>query len=550
MQHGSGDYASSAPAGGHYYPHQYAPPGPPGPNPYPPAADAPAPAGYASAPPYSVGGYPDQPPSAPSYSQPPQYAGYPPYNPAPYPPEPSPAPYYAYPQPTHTQPAPAAEPTPQPLPYDAPYYGGGYQQPAAAGYGDDDYLDEGAYAYTGDGGAELYGARGTAPTRSGAAMFDDYGRSIGLSSGGAGQPQGGGGGGGSVGGGFGKIARAVQKRSPMRMPVVVRRSFGLSCCQRVPEAPLMCFARYSSSSIDKIYQSMHPLGLLLYMKSVLIMLLQVGLDGIRMLDPSTSRTLRIYPLDTLTKWEILDSTVFAIWAKTSVDFEPKRIRLKSSSYTSNTLLDTVTAATVQFKEIGEDARANGTVDAGKSSIQSNEKKKGFDWMFAKPVDEVKDHWVPDEAAKKCQSCAGDFSHFNRRHHCRNCGEVFCDKCSQGRIALTTDDNAPLVRVCDRCMAEVSQRLSMAQEAAKRSASVQSHGDLARKLKEELERNRKSSGSASGGVSGTRMREVGVSYLHGPSSGISQFLGSVEVPTSGSETVECGVCQHAFLVSAN
>ncbi|KAM0885137.1 hypothetical protein ACQ4PT_030548 [Festuca glaucescens] len=423
MQHGSGDYASSAPAGGHYYPHQYAPPGPPGPNPYPPAADAPAPAGYASAPPYSVGGYPDQPPSAPSYSQPPQYAGYPPYNPAPYPPEPSPAPYYAYPQPTHTQPAPAAEPTPQPLPYDAPYYGGGYQQPAAAGYGDDDYLDEGAYAYTGDGGAELGGAQ------------------------------------------------------KFRVKLL-------------PEG--------AGSPTD--------------------VLCQVGLDGIRMLDPSTSRTLRIYPLDTLTKWEILDSTVFAIWAKTSVDFEPKRIRLKSSSYTSNTLLDTVTAATVQFKEIGEDARANGTVDAGKSSIQSNEKKKGFDWMFAKPVDEVKDHWVPDEAAKKCQSCAGDFSHFNRRHHCRNCGEVFCDKCSQGRIALTTDDNAPLVRVCDRCMAEVSQRLSMAQEAAKRSASVQSHGDLARKLKEELERNRKSSGSASGGVSGTRMREVGVSYLHGPSSG--------------------------------
>jgi hypothetical protein len=40
------------------------------------------------------------------------------------------------------------------------------------------------------------------------------------------------------------------------------------------------------------------------MKSVLTVLFQVGLDGIRMLDPSTSRTLRIYPLDTLTKWEV------------------------------------------------------------------------------------------------------------------------------------------------------------------------------------------------------------------------------------------------------
>lgn len=31
---------------------------------------------------------------------------------------------------------------------------------------------------------------------------------------------------------------------------------------------------------------------------------QIGLDGIRMLDPSTSRTLRIYPLDTITRCDV------------------------------------------------------------------------------------------------------------------------------------------------------------------------------------------------------------------------------------------------------
>uniref|UniRef100_A0A0D9X0M7 FYVE-type domain-containing protein n=1 Tax=Leersia perrieri TaxID=77586 RepID=A0A0D9X0M7_9ORYZ len=510
MQHGggSGDYASSAPAAaGHYYPQQYAP-NPP----HPATADA-IPAGYASAPPYSVGGYSDQPPSAPSYSQPPpphQYVGYAPYNPnpnpTPYPPEQ--APYYNYPPPTTTQHAPAAEPSPAPLPYDAPYYGG-YQPHTAAAYGEDDYLNEGAYAYSGDGGSEPYGARGTAPTRSGAAMFDDYGRSIGLSSGGAGtgaehRPSGG-------GGSFGKIARAVPKAETREDDSGGAQKFRVKL---LPEG--------AGSPTD--------------------VLCQIGLDGIRMLDPSTSRTLRIYPLDTLTRWDVLDSTVFAFWAKTPVDIEAKRIRLKSNSYTSNTLLDTVTAATVQFKEIGEDARGRGTVDSSKPMTQSNEKKKGFDWMFAKPVDEVKDHWVPDEAARKCYSCAVDFSPFNRRHHCRNCGEIFCDKCSQGRTALTAEDNAPLVRVCDRCMAEVSQRLSIAQEAANRSATVQSHEDLARKLKEEMERNRKSSGSASGGASGTRMREVAC-----PTCTVHL---QVQVPTSGSETVECGVCQHAFLVSAN
>jgi hypothetical protein len=32
--------------------------------------------------------------------------------------------------------------------------------------------------------------------------------------------------------------------------------------------------------------------------------MQVGLDGIRMLDPNTSRTLRIYPLETVTRCDV------------------------------------------------------------------------------------------------------------------------------------------------------------------------------------------------------------------------------------------------------
>lgn len=46
-----------------------------------------------------------------------------------------------------------------------------------------------------------------------------------------------------------------------------------------------------------------------------------------------------------------DSSTFAFWSKSPVDIEPRRIRLQSNSYTTNTLLDTVTAATIQvFKE--------------------------------------------------------------------------------------------------------------------------------------------------------------------------------------------------------
>lgn len=210
-------------------------------------------------------------------------------------------------------------------------------------------------------------------------------------------------------------------------------------------------------------------------------LCQIGLDGIRMLDPSTSRTLRIYPLETVTRFEVFDLSTFAFWSKSSVDIEPRRIRLQSNSYTTNTILDI--------------------------------------------------------------ACATDFNAFVRRHHCRNCGDIFCDKCTHGRIALTADENAQRVRVCDRCMVEVTQRLSNAKEAASKSVGLQSHEDLAKKLQEEMERNRKpSSGFRSDGSSGRRMKEVAC-----PTCTVHL---QVQVPSSGSETIECGVCQHPFLVTAN
>uniref|UniRef100_A0A7N0T0D9 FYVE-type domain-containing protein n=1 Tax=Kalanchoe fedtschenkoi TaxID=63787 RepID=A0A7N0T0D9_KALFE len=210
-------------------------------------------------------------------------------------------------------------------------------------------------------------------------------------------------------------------------------------------------------------------------------LCQVGLDGVRMLDTSTNRTLRIYPLETITRCDVTDSSIFTFWSKSSVDIEPRRIRLQSNRYTANTILDIVTAATVQIKEMGGTSRPS---DYSKTAEQQPEKKKGFtDWVnIIKPANEEKEHWVPDEAVMKCTACGTDFGAFVRRHHCRNCGDIFCDKCTHGRIALTAEENAQPVRVCDRCLAEVTQRLSNAKElASKKSAGLHSHQDLARKL---------------------------------------------------------------------
>ncbi|WZY98343.1 hypothetical protein YC2023_070672 [Brassica napus] len=122
-------------------------------------------------------------------------------------------------------------------------------------------------------------------------------------------------------------------------------------------------------------------------------LCQIGLDGLCMLDPSTSRNLRIYPLENITR------------CVTPVDIDAKRIRLQSNSYTTNTLLDTVIAAMFQAKEIGGSSRPP---DSVKLVEQSAEKKKGLgDWMnIINPV--------PDEAVSKCTSCGSDFGAFMRR----------------------------------------------------------------------------------------------------------------------------------------
>jgi hypothetical protein len=46
--------------------------------------------------------------------------------------------------------------------------------------------------------------------------------------------------------------------------------------------------------------------------------LQIGLDGVRMVDPSTSRTLRIYPLETIERWEVGNRVV--LWFCLSFTF--------------------------------------------------------------------------------------------------------------------------------------------------------------------------------------------------------------------------------------
>eukprot|EP01095_Lingulamoeba_sp_RSL-Kostka_P017069 TRINITY_DN865_c3_g2_i1.p1 TRINITY_DN865_c3_g2~~TRINITY_DN865_c3_g2_i1.p1 ORF type:complete len:100 (-),score=12.05 TRINITY_DN865_c3_g2_i1:113-412(-) len=59
-------------------------------------------------------------------------------------------------------------------------------------------------------------------------------------------------------------------------------------------------------------------------------------------------------------------------------------------------------------------------------------------------------WVPDERVTTCFICSVEFGFITRKHHCRNCGKIICNKCSSKRRRLPQFGITEPVRVCDSC----------------------------------------------------------------------------------------------------
>ncbi|XP_015119793.1 lateral signaling target protein 2 homolog isoform X2 [Diachasma alloeum] len=59
-------------------------------------------------------------------------------------------------------------------------------------------------------------------------------------------------------------------------------------------------------------------------------------------------------------------------------------------------------------------------------------------------------WIPDNDAPRCMACHAGFTVVRRRHHCRNCGKVFCGRCSSNNVPLPRYGHTKPVRVCNRC----------------------------------------------------------------------------------------------------
>ncbi|CAI9725684.1 and FYVE domain-containing 2 isoform X3 [Octopus vulgaris] len=66
-------------------------------------------------------------------------------------------------------------------------------------------------------------------------------------------------------------------------------------------------------------------------------------------------------------------------------------------------------------------------------------------------------WASDRDSKQCKQCTKLFSVSRRKHHCRNCGYIFCNECSDNKMPLPS--SAKPGRVCDTCHTFLLQRYS-------------------------------------------------------------------------------------------
>ena len=60
-------------------------------------------------------------------------------------------------------------------------------------------------------------------------------------------------------------------------------------------------------------------------------------------------------------------------------------------------------------------------------------------------------WVDSD---RCSKCSVEFTFFKRKHHCRNCGGIFCHDCSQWSLPLFHFRIGSNVRVCEACCRSV------------------------------------------------------------------------------------------------
>ena len=105
-----------------------------------------------------------------------------------------------------------------------------------------------------------------------------------------------------------------------------------------------------------------------------------------------------------------------------------------------------------------------------SSMSSNSSITTASSSFSNSIKYIKtSHWVPDSMRSNCVKCHTQFSLWERKHHCRHCGELFCHKDLLNKLYLNCDaqfinpisfnGKKFLSKVCDSCYNNYKQYLN-------------------------------------------------------------------------------------------
>ncbi|XP_060912192.1 myotubularin-related protein 4 isoform X2 [Labrus mixtus] len=84
------------------------------------------------------------------------------------------------------------------------------------------------------------------------------------------------------------------------------------------------------------------------------------------------------------------------------------------------------------------------------STHSEDRLSEGSWDRVEPKDTEVTRWVPDHMASHCFNCDCEFWIAKRRHHCRNCGNVFCKDCCHLKLPIPDQQLYDAVLVCNTC----------------------------------------------------------------------------------------------------
>lgn len=140
----------------------------------------------------------------------------------------------------------------------------------------------------------------------------------------------------------------------------------------------------------------------------------------------------------------------------------------SDSGSDSTLRRTNTANLLSsITGIGHRLSRRSTMESGSSNGTAKSLEGDWDLTSYPSVTSppTRSHWKPDTESSICDDplCKRSFNYFTRRHHCRKCGNIFCDAHSSSVLPLDQDANfnprANPSRTCNHCFEQIKVRHS-------------------------------------------------------------------------------------------